>query len=226
MRTPLTDEELQDLGAFSTPTICNAIETFAVRPRNEGFMDASIVCRFPDSGAIAGYAVTATMRSAAPPERDIALGDIVRVFEGTPKPWIVVVEDLDLHPLGAIWGEVNATAFGALGAVAAVTNGGVRDLPGVRAVGFQLYSASVLVSHAYAHFVTAGEPVRVGGLRVAPGDLLHCDAHGVASIPLEIAREVPAAARKIEEAERRFIDYARSGQRDNGELLRRYGEVD
>jgi len=45
---------------------------------------------------------------------------------------------------------------------------------------------------------------------VRPGDLLHGDQHGVISLPLDIAREVPKAAARIEAYERRIIDFARS----------------
>jgi regulator of RNase E activity RraA len=223
--TTLSDEELVALRAFSTPTIANAIETFDVRPRTEGFMDASIVCRFPEMGAICGYAVTATIESGAP-EREKPFRDVIRAIERIPRPWIVVVEDRDLHPVGSIWGEVNATAFRALGAVGAITNGGVRDLPEVRALGFHFFSSCVLVSHAYARFTGAGEQVSVGGLRVAPGDLLHADGHGVVSVPHQIARELPAAAAKVEAAERKFFDYVRSADFDREEMVRRYEQVD
>src|SRR5438876_12197993 len=64
---PLTPEELAALRAISTPTICNAIETFDVRPRSEGFMDSTITCRFPELGPVIGYAVTAKISAAEPP---------------------------------------------------------------------------------------------------------------------------------------------------------------
>ena len=39
---PLKPEELAAVRAISTPTICNAIETFNIGSRNEGFMDSTI----------------------------------------------------------------------------------------------------------------------------------------------------------------------------------------
>jgi regulator of RNase E activity RraA len=68
--------------------------------------------------------------------------------------------------------------------------------------------------------------VRVGGLEVHPGALLHGDEHGVISVPLEIARVLPDACRRLEDRERRLIDYARSPSVDRAELERLYGEVD
>lgn len=50
----------------------------------------------------------------------------------------------------------------------------------------------------------------VGGLRVAPGDLIHADQHGVLLIPHAIAAELPAAADRIIEREQTFIRWLRS----------------
>jgi regulator of RNase E activity RraA len=55
-----------------------------------------------------------------------------------------------------------------------------------------------------------GMPVNVGGLTVKPGDLIMGDKHGVISIPLEIARDVPAAAQAVEDWERRVINFCKS----------------
>ncbi|MDP7560341.1 MAG: RraA family protein, partial [Planctomycetota bacterium] len=39
MSEPLTTEELDLLRKFDTPTVCNVIELFDIRPRNTGYMD-------------------------------------------------------------------------------------------------------------------------------------------------------------------------------------------
>lgn len=36
----LASEVLKKLATFDTPTICNLIELFEIRPRNTGYMDA------------------------------------------------------------------------------------------------------------------------------------------------------------------------------------------
>ena len=46
---PLLDSQvLQKLRTVDTPTICNVIELFDVRPRNQGYMDARIRACFPE----------------------------------------------------------------------------------------------------------------------------------------------------------------------------------
>lgn len=130
-----------------------------------------------------------------------------------PKPRIIVLQDIDRVPgFGAFVGEVHATIAMALECAGYVTNGSVRDLAAVRALGFHMFSGSVAVSHAYAHLVEFGDPVEIGGLKISPGDLVHGDRHGVQTIPLEIAAEVAGEAEKIRRGEAELIAFCRSPQ--------------
>jgi len=211
MSEPLTRDELDALRAITTPTVANAIETFNVRPRNEGFMEPSVRCIFPELGAMVGYAVTAKIAARERAAKPLPPWEMWEALSVVPGPRIVVIEDLDYpNPIGSFWGEVNGSIYKGLGCAGAVTNGGVRDLPEVRATGFHFFASCVLVSHAYVHLVEVGTPVSVGGLTVRRGDLLHGDEHGVISIPLEIARDIPGAAERVERYERPIIDFARS----------------
>src|ERR1017187_6283405 len=58
--------DLAALAKFDTPTICNTIELFAVRPRTAGYMDGRVRACFPEMAPAVGYASTATMRCAQP----------------------------------------------------------------------------------------------------------------------------------------------------------------
>ncbi len=208
---PLSEAELNALKAWPTPAISNAIETFKVRPRNQGYM-LGINCMFPDFEPMVGYACTATMIAefpAAEKDRGAAQAHWDNILR-TPGPRVAVVQDLDQPPTGSLWGEVNANIHKALGCIGVVTNGGVRDLDEVHDLGFHFFAAEVMPSHAYVHIVDSGTPVKVGGLRVNNGDLIHADKHGVVVIPLEIAREVPQACQKVEDRERRIINFCKS----------------
>jgi 4-hydroxy-4-methyl-2-oxoglutarate aldolase len=44
----ISAQTLAKLRNYDTPTICNVIELFDVRPRSTGFMDARIVAAFPE----------------------------------------------------------------------------------------------------------------------------------------------------------------------------------
>src|SRR4029078_12732766 len=72
----LSKETLATLAKFDTPTICNVIELFDIRPRNRGYMDNRIKCSFPELPPIVGYACTASFRSDAPPAGGDAYGSI------------------------------------------------------------------------------------------------------------------------------------------------------
>ena len=211
MSEPLTHAELEALRGITAPTIANAIETFQVRPRNEGFMDSTIRCVFPDRRPMVAFAVTAKIAAQERPDSAVPAWEMWESMAAVPKPWVVVIEDQDYpNPIGSYWGEVNGSIYQGLGAVGTVTNGGVRDLEEVTETGFHFFASCVLVSHAYVHLVEVGAPATAGGLTVNPGDLLHGDRHGVTSIPIDLARKLPKAAVEVERRERRIIDYARS----------------
>jgi regulator of RNase E activity RraA len=209
----LSPAQIEELRQISTPTISNAIETFDVRPRNEGFMNPEIKCILPELGAMVGYAATGKFMASRPGDKDEEGMDreLWRHVLKIPSPRVVVVQDVDDPPcVGSLWGEVNGTIFSALGCSGTITNGGVRDLDEVRAMGFHFFASCVIPSHAYVHVVEAGKPVTIGGLTVHAGDLIHADQHGVITIPHEIAAEVAARGREVEERERGIIEYFRS----------------
>lgn len=147
-----TPELLETLRQFDAPTVANAIEVFDIQPRNTGFMDASIRCMFPDMGVMVGYACTAIMAANYQPPNPLPVErpDWWRKVAETPGPRVVVMQDSDPQPVGSFWGEVQGNIHKALGCIGLVTNGGVRDMDEVRAMDFQFYASTVLVSHAYA----------------------------------------------------------------------------
>jgi regulator of RNase E activity RraA len=204
------------LEKFDSCTISNAIETFRVRTRNEGFMNSSVRCMFPELGPRAGYVVTARIRSSSTPIAGRCYYDRPdwwTYVQSIPGPKFVAIQDVDHVPgLGALIGEIHANIFIALGCTALVTNGAVRDLPGVQDSGLQVFAGNVSVSHSYAHVVDYGAPIEIAGLTINPGDLFHGDRHGVVCIPFEIAEELPAEAARIVENERELIGYCRSPQ--------------
>lgn len=213
MAVSLTPEELGALRRYSSPSIANAIETFNTVPRNEGFMGPEIRGLFPELGPMVGYAVTAMIRADLEPDRSqrVPVQEWWDYILTLPAPRVLVMQDLDNpRPVGAYWGEVQANLHRALGCVGTISDGGVRDLDEVRRLGFHFFAPHVLVSHAYVHLVRIGVPVRVGGLVVRPGDLLHGDQHGVVRVPDELAREAPAAAARVEATEREIIACSQS----------------
>jgi 4-hydroxy-4-methyl-2-oxoglutarate aldolase len=212
----LTEQQLESLRQFSTCIVANAIEKFDVRLRNTGFTNGSIHCRFPDARPTVGYAVTARLRSEDPPIAGKMFRDRTDFWNAIltiPAPRVLVLKDMDDPPgRGAFVGDVHAAILKALGCVGFVTNGGVRELPGVKELDFQLFSGSIAVSHAYAHIFDFGAKVVVGGMDVSPGDLLHGDQHGVLTVPAEIAAELPAVIADLEAKEKKVKEFCRSNE--------------
>jgi len=210
----LTEQQLDALRRFDTCMIANAIESFHVRLFNTGYADATVRCMFEDAPPMVGYAATARLRSGEPPivgGRFHDRGDFWNRILEIPAPRVLVLEDMD-HPPGhgAFVGDVHAAVLKALGCVGYVTNGAVRELPSVRASGIQLFAGGVAVSHAYAHIFEIGAVVKVGGMEVRRGDLLHGDRNGVLTVPAEIAARVPGVAEELQRAEQKIIDFCRS----------------
>lgn len=210
----LTQEELDALRQFDTCMVANAVEKFRLRLRNTGFTDARIHCMFPDAPPMVGYAVTARLRSGEPPISGRIFSDRTDLWNSilkVPAPRILVLEDMDNPPgRGAFIGDVHASILKALGCIGYVTNGAARELPSVRKMGMQVFAGNAAVSHAYAHIFEVGASISVGGMEVRRGDLLHGDQHGVLTVPMEIAGEIPKVAIAMKSAEQQVIDFCRS----------------
>lgn len=224
-RRSLPGVDIENLRALDTCTVSNAIERLEVRMRNEGFISGAVRCRFPDLPAIVGYAATGRIRTTSPPMTQRCYYDRMDWWSyvaSLPKPRILVVQDADAKPgLGAFVGEIHAAIGLALDCVGCVTNGAVRDLPAVKAMGFQIFAGNASVSHAYAHIIDFSEPVEIGGLKIRSGDLLHGDRHGILNIPLEVAAKIPAEASTILAEERELIEFCRSPEFSLEELAQR-----
>ncbi len=209
--------DLELLAQYDTPTISNVIELFEVRPRNQGYMDARIRACFPEMPPVVGYAATATMRCALPRrEGDVygSLDEQVARFSELPGPPIVVFQDLDDPPVAATFGEIMCTTYKSFGAAGLITSGAARDLDQVRRLGFPAFSNGAICSHGYSHIVDLHGTVRVGGLTIYPGDLMHADCNGVTTIPVEIAAEVAQVAAEFCAAESIVLDYLKKGRPD------------
>jgi 4-hydroxy-4-methyl-2-oxoglutarate aldolase len=209
----ISNEMLSKLAKFDTPTICNVIELFGVQPRCVGYMDSRIRAEFPELPPMVGLASTATFRSAAPPQGGDSYAGLEQQLENMASlsaSAVIVFQDLDDPPVGATFGEVMCSVYKAYGGAGLITSGAGRDLQQVNAIRFPVFTSGTICSHAYTHIVDVGRPVRVGGLVVRSGDLLHGDANGVTAIPLEVADEVADVAAELIAIEKRVLDALQS----------------
>lgn len=210
MQTPLTDAELDALRQIDTPTIANAIEPFNVRSDTDGFMGWDIRCMFPEMGVMAGYAVTATLDTTTHGrvhDRE-ARFQLFEAIDASPKPVVLALKDLSSKPKhGCHFGDGLATVSMRLGAIGLVTDGGVRDVDTVREMGFHYFAPGMVPAHGNFGFMEAQVPVRISGVLVNPGDLIHADANGVTTIPAKIARDVIAQSREVLAREKAHRDW-------------------
>lgn len=206
--TFMTANELEALRSLDTPKVCDAIEAFRLRLRNEGFTDSSVVSRTARPQPMVGYAVTIQMRTSRQPARGRSYPgreDWWQALRSQPGPKILVIDDTDHYECGgALASGAHGAVFRALDCVGIVTNGTVRDVPALEAMGLHVYSSGIVASHAYAHIIDVGMPVSIAGMPIKTGDLLHGDANGIVNVPHDIARSIPAAAQQVAAHESRL----------------------
>ena len=204
----LTPAQLAALRAIDSPTIANAIEEFDVRDRRAGYMDGSIRCIYPELGEIVGYAYTITFKNRGPDDPPMRQ-EWVKALEHAaeiPAPRILVAHDASPDVPAALFGEIMCTMLTRLDFAGVITDGAVRDLNEVRALGLQYFASGVIVSHGQVTVESYATPVTVAGLTVSPGDLLHADCNGVVQIPAEIAADVAAKAEEVRQDEGKLLE--------------------
>jgi 4-hydroxy-4-methyl-2-oxoglutarate aldolase len=207
----LTPEQLEALRQIDSPTVSNAIERLGVRPRLAGFAGWELRCAFPELGTLIGYAVTCTADSTTESRQDErGLLRLWEAVENGPRPSVIVIQDVGPERRRSChMGEVMATTAKALGAAGCVSDGGLRDVAEVRALGFHYFCPGFVVSHGNPVILDVNVPVTLDGLAVRPGDLLHGDANGILVVPESVADEVVEEARRVRDDERKVLEFVR-----------------
>lgn len=141
-----------------------------------------------------GYALTSTWTPLHEPDSQQKLENRIEYMDSIAKanaPVIVVQQDVDIPPRrGAIIGDGMAYMMRALGAVAAVTDGNARDIPGIKKANLQLWATGKVPGHGPFNMIEHNIPVTVADLQIHPGDILVCDGDGVTRVPVDIAEDV------------------------------------
>ncbi len=208
----ISDDQMAWLQSIDSPTIANAIEPFEVRDRCDGFIGGQIQCQFPDLGVMCGYALTVTVSNehGSVKSKD-GFWQMFEAVEAMPKPVVIVMKDISDAPHRVAYaGEVMATLAKTLGAVGMVTDGALRDVPEVHAMGFHYFMKYPVVSHANFWIAEVGVPVELDGEVINTGDILHGDANGIVVVPPAVVEGLPAAVEKVREHERKIMEFYRS----------------
>lgn len=223
-QAPIAAELLAKLATTDSPTLSNAIEATKTRHLIEGFAGPRVRCLFPQLGVMVGYAVTVQIDTTSPGPAAVGAGlrELTELVEASPKPAVLVYQDIGPRPAGAaIFGEYAARLMMRLGVVGVVTDGSVRDVVEVEALGLHYFAAGTVVSHGNPRLVRVGVPVVVDGMYAELGDLIHGDANGVLNVPISAVPELPDLIDGVRDGEKATFEFLSSDQFTRDEALRR-----
>lgn len=186
------------LRKIDTPTITNIVATYPRNPLCLGlynpwtenwYTDTSIRCVAPEIGPLVGYAVTCTYGLPDPNfSGRLTFMDVIDALDASPKPTILVLQQKwppHLMSKAGLAGEIMATSMLAVGCVGMVSNGPSRDVDAVRKLNFQMLLGGVTPGHGDMAVHAVNVPVSVGGMDVAPGELIHMDENGAVKFPAD-----------------------------------------
>ena len=159
---------LETLIKYDTPTIVNSLELLDTKFRTSGFTTEQLVCADTSLPPIVGYARTATICASNEIDPQIKRERSLEYYKYVSSdtgPRVSVIQDIDQNPgFGAFWGEVNSNIHKALGVTGVLTNGSVRDLD-VLSDGFQVLAGKIGPAHAYVRIEETGIPISIFGMR-------------------------------------------------------------
>jgi 4-hydroxy-4-methyl-2-oxoglutarate aldolase len=93
-----------------------------------------------------------------------------------------------------------------------VTDGVVRDVPGLDAVGLPVFARGVSPNSPHKDGPgTVGVPVTLGGLAIGPGDLIVADGDGVVVVPVGTLGAVAAGLEEVRAKEAQMDAAVRGG---------------
>ena len=204
---------LQELRRFDTPSITNVVATYPTSPLCLGlykpwsenwYTDQSIRCMFPELGPFVGYAVTCVYGLPDPNFSELTFMDVVDALDAAKKPTVLVLQQKFPPEIAGKVGLVGGnmvSAMKALGCVGLISNGPSRDLDEIRPMGFQYMLSGVTAGHGAMAVQAVNVPVTVGGMDVAPGELIHMDENGAVKFPADKLAAVLNNVRALQKEE-------------------------
>ena len=210
---------------IDTPTITNVVATYPKNPLCLGlynpwtenwYTDSSIRCIYPSMKPVIGYAVTCVYGLPDPNYTGrLTFMDVVDALDAMKKPTILVIQQKwppALMAKAGLAGEIMVTSMKAVGCVGMVSNGPSRDVDAVRRLDFQMLLGGVTAGHGEMAVHAVNVPVSVGGMDVAPGELIHMDENGAVKFPAGKAPQVLDNARRMLAAEAEQLTQLRAAK--------------
>ncbi|HET8976996.1 MAG TPA: fumarylacetoacetate hydrolase family protein [Solirubrobacteraceae bacterium] len=140
-----------------------------------------------------------------------------RVVESIAPGDVLVMEARNETGAGTI-GDILAARVLARGGAGIVTDGGVRDTPGVAALSIPTYYRTANASSLWSRHIPldVDVPITCAGVLVMPGDVVVGDAEGVVILPAALAEEIARDAVTQEEREEWALERVRAGESIRG----------
>jgi regulator of RNase E activity RraA len=109
-------------------------------------------------------------------------------------------------------GEMMVSSMMAVGCVGLLSNGPSRDVDAIRKLKFQYMLGGVTAGHGEQAVHAVNVPVSVGGMDVAPGDLIHMDENGAVKFPERHAEAIVKNSKAMLEDEARRLVHLRKAK--------------
>jgi 5-oxopent-3-ene-1,2,5-tricarboxylate decarboxylase/2-hydroxyhepta-2,4-diene-1,7-dioate isomerase len=140
-----------------------------------------------------------------------------RIVESIGIDDVLIMEARGETGAGTI-GDILAARVLARGGAGIVTDGGVRDTPGVTELDIPAYYRAANASSLWnAHIpLDVDVPITCAGVLVMPGDVIVGDAEGVVVLPGALAEEIAHAAVEVEEREAFALERVKAGESFRG----------
>lgn len=174
-------------------------------------------------GRVAGRVVTVSVEAVRPgdppPSRHLGTAAIEAAAPGD----VIVVANSGRTEAGA-WGGLLALAASSVGVRAVIVDGACRDVDEMEPLGLPVFARAAVAATARRRFAETATnvPVSIGGVMVAPGDLVLADGSGVAVVPAGRAEDVITEAERMAAEEAQMAALLRSGRPAVEVLGRRY----
>lgn len=184
----ITNTLIEELSDSDTALVCNALTALGLSSEHTYYMDGNICCLSPELPPLVGEAITVKLDSSSANNKANAdvYWELLETIHSRELPQVVVVQTLGSNPRReCIMGDGMAKTMKAAGAVGLVTDGGMRDIPGIIDQGFNIFGLGPVVQHTVLQWSSLCEPVSVGGIIVKSGDLIHGDQGGCIVVPEE-----------------------------------------
>jgi regulator of RNase E activity RraA len=208
--TPLTAAEYQSdparlIEAFRHVEVASVSDAEEQLLHQKHYMSHRMQSIFPTK--FAGPAITVLLKKDENNDPAALFGMLVAIDHGAPgSVYVMKVEDGDdIAGMGGLMG----TAMFARGFSGAVIDGGVRDLPQLKRIGFPVYATGVVPSTSVSHYRFAGVniPLEVDGTHVDANDIVVADQDGVVVIPRAHAGEILILAQSLDNSEHSMLPY-------------------